>query len=368
VIDLAQLDISSPVSYLIAVLVPALDALIPVLPSETAVIALGVATAGGTDPRIAVLVALAALGAFVGDNAAYLVGRRFGPAVSRWIFAGERGERRRAWAQRSLAEYGTRIIVACRFIPGGRTAVTLTCGLIGYPRRSFVLGTAIAGVLWASYAFFIGRIGGQAFEGRPWAGLLVGLGLTVAVSGVIEAARRLRGRARRRAVQSAVPPGRGPDSGPRPGSGPHPDPGPHPDSVARPGPGPEPGADPGPGPDADPSPDAGRRGSTSPAHVLQTGSTESVCPGREERADVHHPACRPDPIARRCPPGVGSGRRLVRSDGGLTGRAPRVQRVLAPGGTGFVGHPEDGVRGRDEAAVLARSFGGQRLGERAGPS
>ena len=49
-IDLAQLDVSSPVSYLVAVLVPALDALIPVLPSETAVIALGVATAGGTDP------------------------------------------------------------------------------------------------------------------------------------------------------------------------------------------------------------------------------------------------------------------------------------------------------------------------------
>jgi membrane-associated protein len=168
VIDLAQLDISSPVSYLIAVLVPALDALIPVLPSETAVIALGVATAGSTDPRIAVLVGLAALGAFLGDNAAYLVGRRFGPVVSRWVFAGERGERRRDWAQRSLARYGTRIIVACRFIPGGRTAVTVTCGLIGYPRRSFVLGTALAGILWASYAFLLGRIGGQAFEGRPW--------------------------------------------------------------------------------------------------------------------------------------------------------------------------------------------------------
>lgn len=57
--------------------------------------------------------------------------------------------------------------MACRFIPGGRTAVTLTCGLIGYPRRSFMLGTGLAGVLWASYAFFIGRLGGQAFEGRP---------------------------------------------------------------------------------------------------------------------------------------------------------------------------------------------------------
>ena len=43
-IDLSTLDISSPVSYLVAVIVPALDAILPVLPSETAVIALGVAT------------------------------------------------------------------------------------------------------------------------------------------------------------------------------------------------------------------------------------------------------------------------------------------------------------------------------------
>lgn len=68
-----------------------------------------------------------------------------------------------------------------------------------------MLGTALAGMLWASYAFLLGRIGGQAFEGRPWAGLLVGLGLTVAVSGVIEAARRIRRQQRRR--QARLRPG-----------------------------------------------------------------------------------------------------------------------------------------------------------------
>ena len=193
-IDLAQLDIGSPVSYLIAVLVPALDALIPVLPSETAVIALGVATAGSTDPRIGILVTLAAAGAFLGDNAAYLLGRRFGPAVSRRIFAGERGERRRAWAQRSLAQYGIRIIVACRFIPGGRTAVMLCCGIVRYDRRRFIIATAIAGAIWASYAFFIGRLGGKAFEDKPWAGLLLAFGGTLAVSGLVELARRIRAR------------------------------------------------------------------------------------------------------------------------------------------------------------------------------
>jgi membrane-associated protein len=192
VTGLYALDIGSPVSYLVAVLLPALDALIPWLPSETVIIALGAVTAGSTDPRIGLLVVLAAFGAWLGDNAAYLVGRRFGPAVNRRLFAGERGARRRAWAERSLDRYGMRLIIACRFIPGGRTAVTLTCGMIGFSRRRFAVATAVAGIIWASYAFFLGRLGGKVFEDRPWAGLLLALGLGLAGSLVIEAVRRVR--------------------------------------------------------------------------------------------------------------------------------------------------------------------------------
>ena len=77
-IGLSQLDVSSPASYVIAFAVPALDAIIPVLPSESAVVALGVATARHADPRVVVLVLLAALGAFAGDNLAYLLGYRLG--------------------------------------------------------------------------------------------------------------------------------------------------------------------------------------------------------------------------------------------------------------------------------------------------
>ena len=202
---LSHLGVSSLISYVIAVLLPAFDALIPLLPSETAVIALGVATADSADPRAALLVALAALGAFLGDNAAYLLGRRFGPAAARRVFAGERGMRRRAWAEHSLHQFGARIIIGCRFIPGGRTAITLTCGLVGYPRRRFVAATAFAAVIWASYAFFIGRLGGKAFEERPWAGLLLALGLTVVISVLIEAARRAWAWRRRRQDRARTP-------------------------------------------------------------------------------------------------------------------------------------------------------------------
>ncbi|HUA41440.1 MAG TPA: DedA family protein [Streptosporangiaceae bacterium] len=188
--DLSALAISSPASYVVAVALPALDAIIPVLPSEAAVIGLGVATAGSADPRIAILIMLAAAGAFAGDNLAYLLGRRYGGPVARRFLSGERGSRRRAWAERALDQYGARLIIACRFIPGGRTAVTLTSGLIGFPRRRFVAATSCAAVIWAGYAFFLGRIGGKVFEQRPWAGLLLGLAGAVAISVLIEILRR----------------------------------------------------------------------------------------------------------------------------------------------------------------------------------
>ena len=190
--DLSALAVSAPASYLVAFALPALDALIPLVPSEAAVIGLGVATAGSADPRIAILILLAAAGAFVGDNVAYLLGRRYGEPATRRFLSGERGVRGRAWAERALDRFGARLIVACRFIPGGRTAVTLTCGLIGYPRRRFVPATACAAVIWASYAFFIGRLGGQAFEQKPWAGLLLGLGAAVVISALVEVLRRAR--------------------------------------------------------------------------------------------------------------------------------------------------------------------------------
>ena len=52
-------------------------------------------------------------------------------------------------------------------------------------------------MIWASYSFFLGRLGGQAFEDKPWAGLLLAFGATVAVSGLIELIRRIISRRNR---------------------------------------------------------------------------------------------------------------------------------------------------------------------------
>jgi membrane protein DedA with SNARE-associated domain len=186
-----SLQVGSLLSYLIAFALPCLDAVLPILPSETVVIAFGVATAGSTDPRIFLIVLCVAVGAFAGDNLSYLIGWRFGPWATRRFFSGEKGAARRDWAERSLHRYGMGIIIVCRFIPGGRTAVTLCCGLIRYSWRRFAVATAVAAVIWASYAFFAGRLGGKAFENKPLVGFAVAFGGALVVSALVELARRL---------------------------------------------------------------------------------------------------------------------------------------------------------------------------------
>lgn len=189
---ITTLQVSSVLSYLIAFVLPCLDAVLPVLPSETVIIAFGVATAGSADPRIFLIVLFAAAGAWAGDNLSYLIGWRFGPWATRRFFApGTKGAARREWAERSLDKFGMGLIIVCRFIPGGRTAVTLSCGLIRYSWPRFGVATAVAAAIWATYAFLAGRIGGKAFENQPLLGFAVAFGGALVISGLIELIRRV---------------------------------------------------------------------------------------------------------------------------------------------------------------------------------
>src|SRR5262245_26106948 len=175
-------------AYGIVFVLAVLDALVPVVPSETAVITAGVVASAG-DLSLAAIVAAAAAGAFVGDNTAYLIGRRFGGRVVVRFFSGEKSQRRIEWAEQQLSERGGELIVVARFIPGGRTAVTLSAGLLEFPWRRFAAFDAVAAVGWALYASLLGYFGGQAFEDAPWKGLLLALGIAFAVAGGVELTR-----------------------------------------------------------------------------------------------------------------------------------------------------------------------------------
>jgi membrane-associated protein len=182
-------------AYAIILVFALLDALLPVVPSETAVITAGVVASAG-DLNLPLVIVAAACGAFLGDNIVYLLGRRYGEGARQRFFSGEKAKTRIVWAERQLKERSAQLITGGRFIPGGRTAVALSAGLTHFPWRRYMLLDAIAAVAWALYASLLGYFGGRAFEDEPWKGLLLALAIAFAVAGGVEGVRALRKRLR----------------------------------------------------------------------------------------------------------------------------------------------------------------------------
>jgi membrane-associated protein len=182
----------SPLTYGVVFAVSAIDAFFPLVPSETVVITAGTLAAGG-GLLLYLVIPAAALGAFAGDNLSYALGDLFGERATKRLFSSEKGQLRLRQAQHLLDRYGAIVIIAARFIPGGRTATTFAAGTFDMTWRRFVLYDAIAATIWATYAGLIGYLGGSAFQ-EIWKALALGLGIALAVAGVIEVVRRVQAR------------------------------------------------------------------------------------------------------------------------------------------------------------------------------
>jgi membrane-associated protein len=184
---------SSPVSYLVVLVSTALDVLLPLIPSETIVIGASVLAAQG-GLLIFLVVPAAALGAFLGDNVAYFLGRLVGWPVVNRLFKGEKAKARLRWAEGAIQRRGVALIVIGRFIPGGRSATTIAAGTLGLAYRRFLPADAIAAVAWALYISMLGYVGGETFEHNVWLPMLIALGVALLVASAVEAWRRLQRR------------------------------------------------------------------------------------------------------------------------------------------------------------------------------
>jgi membrane protein DedA with SNARE-associated domain len=177
-------------SYLVIFAVAYLDVIIPLVPSETLVVTAGVIASSG-DLHLPLVILCGALGAFLGDNTVYFIGRHWGDPVKRRFFSSKKAGERLDWADRQLDERGGELIVVGRFIPGGRTAVCLSAGGLGMTWRRFATFDAIAAVVWASYAALLGYVGGKQFEEAPWKGLALALLIAFSIAGGVELVRWL---------------------------------------------------------------------------------------------------------------------------------------------------------------------------------
>jgi len=181
---------SSPWVYLLIGLVALADAIVPLAPSETVVITAGVFAATGTTD-VALVIASAAAGALAGDHLSYLIGR----TTSRWTTGQDSTGRRARMVRRAgalLAERGGTALVAARYVPGGRTAVTLGMGALRHPLGNFSRWDAVAAGSWAVYCTAVGMIGGAAFAEDPLPAVALGMAITLTITGLFEIVRYVR--------------------------------------------------------------------------------------------------------------------------------------------------------------------------------
>ena len=180
--------ISSPWLYLIIVLLVAVDGFVPVAMSEAVIIGLAAVSATGS-PYLSVLALAAVAGGAAGDRMSYYVGGKASTRIKNGRLAAAKAK-----AEQTLLRQGSYALVIGRFIPYGRTAVTLTAGSVRLPMGPFYLGSVVSNVLWAAYSIGLGRLGGVAFADSPLLAAAFGIALGFLLAGLHSAAKRLRPR------------------------------------------------------------------------------------------------------------------------------------------------------------------------------
>jgi len=182
-----------PEAYVIVWALALGDSVVPILPSEAALITAGLLSVVG-ELSLGWVIVAGAVGAFCGDSIAYALGRFVGRPFQQRFLTGARPQRALEWSRGQLEERGGLVLVVGRYVPGGRTAATFTCGITHYPYGRFAAFDALAASSWAVYASALGYFGGRFFHDHAWVALLVAFAIAGLFTVAVEGVRRLRSR------------------------------------------------------------------------------------------------------------------------------------------------------------------------------
>ena len=167
------------------------------IPGETALIAFGVLASQG-HYSIALVIAVAAAGAIIGDNLGFwLIGRKGGRALlARSAWLERRTQHVLPRAEALIERYGGRAVFFGRFVSVLRETIAWVAGLAGMSWARFLFWNAFGGVVWATGVGLLAYFGGKALAdtvGRYglYAAALIVVAFVVVVAGP-RLARRLR--------------------------------------------------------------------------------------------------------------------------------------------------------------------------------
>lgn len=90
-----------------------------------------------------------------------------------------------------IHDRGGMLLITARFIPGGRTLLTLSCGVTRQPRKWFVGWAVVAASVWSLYASLLGFVGGKSFADNHTKAFLIAFAGAFGVTVLIEAIRAI---------------------------------------------------------------------------------------------------------------------------------------------------------------------------------
>lgn len=175
----------SPWIYLLLFGLCIIDGFFPPVPSETVVVALAAVAMTSGVPNLWLVIVLAAIGAIIGDNTAYVIGRSIGTRRFRWMRRPKVADTF-VWAGSQLDKRGALVIMAARYIPVGRIAVNMTAGATGFHRARFFWLSVIAGCSWALYSVGIGVLAGHWVQDNPFLGVALAVGIAMTIGLMVD--------------------------------------------------------------------------------------------------------------------------------------------------------------------------------------
>jgi membrane protein DedA with SNARE-associated domain len=167
------------------------------IPGETILLAAGFFASRG-NLSVALIAAVAACGAILGDNLGYWIGRKLGRSLvikyGKYVWL---TEQRFADMERFFDRHGAKTVGVARFITGFRVFTALFAGASHMVWRRFLFFNAIGGLVWAAVITLVGYFFGHSWSlMERWVkgGGLILAGAVVLGWLVFRITRRYRGR------------------------------------------------------------------------------------------------------------------------------------------------------------------------------
>jgi len=148
--------------YWVVLVAVALETMGVPFPGETSLLAAAIYAGTGRPLNIAWVIAFAAVGAIIGDNIGFTVGRYGGyPLVRRILRALHVRENALDYTRRYFERHGDKTVFVGRFFSVLRVTVAFLAGVNQMPRRVFFFWNAAGGIVWALVygllGYFLGR-------------------------------------------------------------------------------------------------------------------------------------------------------------------------------------------------------------------